>query len=79
MENLSVFSAEGLDSIPFARVTLDMMRVSYIRDDELSIVTKNVNARKLDGSYFTKEKDLYLERGLMRKLNLNNSYSYEKM
>jgi len=52
MENLSFFAAEGDQYIPFARVTLDKMRVKFIKQGLDSYV--KIFCEQLDGSHFAK-------------------------
>ena len=52
MENVSFFAGEGEECIPFARVTLDKMRIQFIKESLDSYV--KIFCEELDGSYFTK-------------------------
>jgi hypothetical protein len=74
MENISFFAGEGEYYIPFARITLDKMRLLFIKEGEDSHV--KIFCEELDGSYFTKSVDstTYIEKGLLRKFDVNNEY-----
>lgn len=76
MENLSLFTAEGDKSIPFARVTLNDLRVQFIKHSNGDIFT-NLYGLELDGSCFKYDKiqDVYVESGLFRQIDVNKTYT----
>lgn len=56
MENLSFFAAEGEHSIPFARVTLNDLRIQFFKSATNDIYT-NLYGLELDGSCFKRERE----------------------
>jgi hypothetical protein len=74
MENLSLFACEGKDAIPFARVTLNDLRVQFKKEANGEIYT-NLYGFELDGSCFKKEGNMYNEIGFLRKVNIDKFHS----
>lgn len=79
MENLSLLATNNSDNIPFARATINDLRVQFLNDGQTSHI--NVYARDIEGTYFKKKKseELYEEGGFLNKLNIHNTYSVEEM